>query len=184
MHQLIQKHEGEFAQALEFIKKEVSTIQTGRANAALVEDISVEAYGVRTPLKQLASIGVPEARTITIEPWDKNIGKDIEKAIRDSGRGLNPINEGGVVRINIPQMTEETRKDLLKLLNKKIEEGKIKLRAVREKIREEIIAAEKSKEITEDDKYALQKELDEVTGDYNKKVEEITKKKEEEITTI
>lgn len=184
MDQLIEKHKEEFNAAIEFLKKELASIQTGRANPALVEGIMVDAYGQKTPIKQLASIGVPEARTITIEPWDKNIVKDIEKVIRERGVGLNPVNEGGIVRITIPQMTEEGRKELLKTLNKKVEEAKVRVRSVRDKIRDEIIQAEREGDITEDDKYKFQKDLDKFSGDFNKQIDEISKKKETEITTI
>lgn len=184
MDQFIEKHKEEFDKAIEFVKKEISTIQTGRANPSLIDEIMVEVYGQKTPIKGLASIGVPEARTITIEPWDKNIAKDIEKAIREANVGLNPVNEGNLVRISIPQMTEESRKELIKLLGQKIEQGRIQIRGIRDEIRDEIIQAEKDNEITEDDKYKFQKDLDEFTGEFNKQIEEISKKKETEITKI
>lgn len=166
------------------LKSELSKLRTGRANASLVENISAEYYGVMTPIKQLASISIPEPRTIAISPWDKNAIKVIEAAIRASDMGLNPGNDGQVVRINIPALTEERRKDLVKVLNQKAEEARIGVRNSREDAWKEISEKEKEGELSEDDKFRAKERLQKVVDEYNGKIEEMRTKKEEEIMTI
>ena len=180
----IEKFKNEFEKALEHFQNELKVIRTNRANPDMVENILVEAYSVKTPLKQLASIGVPEARTLVIEPWDKSIIKEIEKAITHAEIGLNPSNEGNFIRITIPQMTEENRKMIVKNIKEKLEKARVSIRQVREKIREEILAKEKDKEITEDDKFRHMTDLDNMTTDYNKKAENMSDGKEKEVMTI
>ena len=184
MEPFFKKYEPDLEKIINQSKQEIATLRTGRASPVMVENILVEAYGVKTPLKQLASINVPQARSIIIEPWDKNILKDIEKAIVDARIGLAPVNEGKHIRLTLPQMTEENRKSKISELNNKLEKTKMKIRALRDKIKEEIVAAERNREITEDDKYDLQKKLDELTKDYNEKIKEIGEQKRIEITTI
>lgn len=183
-HPLLEKYKPEFEKVINHLKKELIVLRVGRANSTLVEDILVEAYGIKTPLKQLASISVPEARVILIQPWDKNILKGIEKAIREANIGLNPVNEGKIIRLVIPQLTEENRKKLVRTLSEKLEKIRISLRSIRDRIREEITKAKENKEITEDDKYRLREKLDEITKDYNQQIKELGEKKEEEIMTI
>jgi len=183
-NQFIEQKKGEFEQALEHFKKEISSLRTGRAQATLVENIMVEAYGAQTPLKQLAAISIPEAKSITIEPWDKNVVKDVEKALSFSNLGLSVVNTGEKLIAKIPPMTEENRKELIKLLGQKSEEAKISLRKIRDKIKETIINAEKNKEITQDDKYQFVDDLDNFISDYNRKIEDLVKAKEEEIMTV
>lgn len=183
-NEFINKFLGEYDKSLEHFKTELKTIRTNRANPEIVEGILVEAYGTKMPLKQMASISVPEARTLIIEPWDKNIVKDIEKAITYASIGLNPANEGNFIRLTMPQMTEENRKEIVKNLKEKLEKARIAIRQVRDKIREEILKAEKNKEITEDDKYMAFTELDNTTAEYNKKAETMADDKEKEVMTI
>ena len=174
----------EFEQAIEFFKKELSSIRTGRANPEMVENILVDNYGVKTPIKQIASIAVPEARTITIQPWDKNALKDIEKAIVASDLGISPVVESTLVRLTVPQMTEENRKGFVKVIGEKAEKAKVAIRQSRDKVKEEITKQEKNNELTEDDKYDLIKKLDEMTREYNEQAKELAEKKEKEVMSI
>jgi len=181
---IVNDYKSEFQKAVDFYKSDIASLRTGRANAAIVENISVEVYGGQMPVKGLANISIPEARTIVIEPWDKSIIKDIEKAVRLAGTGLNPSNEGNLLRLTLPQMTEETRKELIKILGQKSEAARVSVRQVREEIKEMIIEMEKSKEISEDERYNLQDELEKVTGEFNEKLLTMKEDKEKEIMTI
>jgi ribosome recycling factor len=183
-NQFIEQKKAEFDLAIEHFKKEISSLRTGRAQSTLVENVMVEAYGSQTPLKQLASISVPEAKSISIEPWDKNLLKEIEKALNFSNLGLSIVNAGNKIITKVPLMTEENRKGLLKVLSQKLETAKISIRQIRDKVKESILAAEKNKEITQDDRYKYAADLDNYVTDINKKLESITKEKEEEIMTI
>lgn len=180
----IQKHQTEIEKAIDHFQTELASLKTGRANPSLVENIFVESYGTKTPLIQLASISVPEARTINVEPWDKNLLKDIEKAINSVQLGLNAVIDGNIIRINIPQMTEEDRLKLVKILKEKLEHAKVSLRSIREKIKEEIVEAQKNNQLTEDDKYQFIKDLDEAIEEWNKKLIEVAEKKEKDIVTV
>lgn len=180
----IDKYKNEFESALEHFKKDLQSLRTGRAQATIVENVPVEAYGVTTPLKQLASISIPESKSISIEPWDKNVIKDIEKALTYANLGLSVVNIGGKLIAKVPPMTEENRKELIKILGKKQEEAKIAIRQVRDKIREAIIEAQKKNDITEDDKYQYFADLDNYTIDYNKNIEKVSEEKEQDIMTI
>lgn len=180
----INDFKSDFEQALEFLKKDISGLRTGRANSAIVEDIQVEAYGVRQPVKALASITVPDPKTVNIEPWDKTVLSAIEKGIRESGLGLNPSNNGNSIRISLPELTTERRAELIKVLHQKLEAAKISLRKVREDIKSLIKESEDAKEIGEDEKYRLQEELDKMVKEFNEKIEDVGNKKEEEINTV
>jgi ribosome recycling factor len=184
MSDIIQNSKIDFDKAVDNLNHELSTLRVGRANPVIVDGIMVEVYGVRTPLKQMASITVPEARTLLIQPWDKSTSKDIEKAIIQANIGINPVNEGAVVRLTVPQLTEETRKSLVKNVGEKMEKTRITIRQIRDRVKDEINKSEKNKEIAEDEKFALQKKLDDMVKDYNEKVKQIGEKKEEEIMTI
>lgn len=180
----IKTHQPEVDKTIEHFKTEIASLRTGRANPALVENIFVEAYGVKTPLIQLASISVPEARTINIEPWDKNLVKDVEKGINVANLGFQAVVDGNLIRITMPQMTQEDREKLVKILKEKHEATKISIRNIREKIKEEIVAAEKNKDLTEDDRYNFVEELDKEIENWNKKLNEIAENKEAEIMKI
>ncbi len=174
----------DFMKHIDHLMQELSAMRTGRAHSALVENISVDAYGSLTPLKQLASVSIPDARTIVISPWDKSILKDIEKAIITANTGLTSMNDGSVVRVPISTLTEESRKNLVKIVWQKVEQAKIGVRTLRDKIKEEIGKEEKAKTITEDDRYNLIKELDEITKEYTTQAESAGNTKEKEILTI
>ncbi|RJR32114.1 ribosome recycling factor [Candidatus Parcubacteria bacterium] len=180
----IENFSKEFGQAIDFLKNEIAQIRTGRANPAMVENILIESYGTKTPLKQLSSISVPEARTIIIQPWDKNILKDVEKSIITARLNLSPAVDGGAIRLNIPPLTEENRKELVKMVGEKVEKTKISLRQIRDKIKDQILKEEKNKQITEDDRYDLIKDLDDTIKEYNEKVDNLGAEKEKEIMTI
>ncbi len=184
MSNYIQEAESGFEQTLAHFAKDLKNLRTNRATAELVEDIRVEAYDQSMDLKGVASITIPDARTIQIEPWDKNLVKEIEKALTGSGLGITPKVAGTIIHLNLPPMSEENRKDLVKLINQKAEQTRISIRSVREEIREQIIKDEKAKTITEDEKYSYQEKLDEVVGKANKKVEELVAQKEKDVMTI
>jgi ribosome recycling factor len=174
----------DFEKSVEYFKEEIGKIRTGRASAGLVENLSVDYYGSKSPLKQVASISIPEPRTIVISPWDKGSLIYIEKAIKESDLNLNPINDGIVIRINLPALNEERRKELVKLLNQKAEEARVAVRKGREDILDEIEAMKKEGKIGEDDMFQGKEKLQKVVDEYNAKIEEIRKKKEEEIMTV
>jgi len=182
--EIIDRKKEELEKSLEHFKEELNQVRTGRASSALVEGLMVDYYGVKSPLKQVASITTPEPRTIMIAPWDKDNLVNIEKALRESQLNLNPNNDGQVIRINIPPLNEERRKELVKLLNQKAEDGKISIRKHREEMWEEIQNLEKEGKMGEDDKFIGKDKLQEVIDEYNKKIEEIRAKKEEEIMTV
>jgi len=181
---IVDDHKKDFEKTIEFLKQELTNIRTGRATPSLVENLMVDCYGTKTPLIQLASINVPDPKSIIIQPWDKNSLKDIEKAIQSSQLGLNPVNEGNVIRLPIPPLTEERRKELVKFVHQKIESGKIKIRQTREEIWKNLKNAEKEGKISEDDLFGQQKELQEIVDEYNEKIQEISEAKEKEIMTI
>jgi len=180
----IEKRNSEFENTLEHFKEELNQFRTGRASSALVENLLVDYYGAKSPIKQVASISVPEPRTIMISPWDKGSLVNIEAAIRESQLNLNPNNDGQVIRINIPALNEERRKELVKVLSQKTEDAKISIRRIREEIWEEIQEMEKAGKIGEDDKFIGKDKLQEKVNEYNKKIDEMKEGKEKEILTV
>lgn len=177
------KKEG-FEKAVAHFEEEMMKLRTGRAHPGLVEGLMVDYYGTQTPVKQMASVTVPEPRQILISPWDKGALASIEAAIRESDLGLNPMNDGVGVRITLPALTEERRKELVKVLNMKAEEAKISVRSTREDIWKDIQDAEKEGLIGEDDKFRGKDDLQKVVDDYNQKLESLREKKEKEIMTV
>ena len=184
MKTYIDEYRPEFESVLEFLKSDLSSLRTGRANAALVEDIPVEAYGSMMTIKGVASVLVPDAKTIMIEPWDKALTKEIEKAIRQAPIGVNPVVDGTRVRVTLPPLTEEGRRELAKIVSKKAEEAHIGMRGVREQIKEELNRLEKAKEISEDERFRLQETLETTIKLWNDKVRDMAAEKEQEIMTI
>ena len=182
--ELRKKLEDRMQGAIAALKKDFGSIRTGRASQALLDGISVEYYGTPTPLQQVASLSVPDSKTIVIQPWEQKIMTDIERAIQKSDLGLMPTNDGKVIRINIPPLTEERRKDLVKVVRKRAEEGKVAVRNVRRDVNEQLKSLQKNKEMSEDD---LKKSLDEgqkITDTYIKKVDEVLLHKEKEIMEV
>ncbi|KKQ27713.1 MAG: Ribosome-recycling factor [Candidatus Magasanikbacteria bacterium GW2011_GWC2_37_14] len=181
---IVDNHKGDFNQSVEYFKKDISSLRTGRATPALVEDLVIEAYGARQALKALASITVQDAKTIAVEPWDKSITMAVEAGIRASQLGINPVNNGKVILLPLPELSSERRQELIKVLHQKIEAARIAIRQLREMVRDEIEAGEKAKEISEDEKYKLQDELEEMVKEFNEKLKELGEGKETEINTI
>lgn len=170
--------------SVEHFKREIAKIRTGRASASLFEEIKVDYYGTPTPITQLATISVVNPELVIIQPWDKNILTDIEKAIVRSNLGFNPVNDGTNIKVPVPPLDEERRRELVKLLHKLLEETKAAIRNIRREAREEIKELEEAKEISEDDKYRGFDEIQKIHDEYIKKAEEIAKKKEQEIMEI
>lgn len=184
MHIFLSANKPQFDTVLDHLHKELGTLRTGRATPQLVEDVRVNAYDSIMELKGLASIAIQDAKTIIIEPWDKGLIQAIEKAIRDSGTGLSPATDGGVIRIMLPSMTEENRLKLVKLMKEKIEDSRIALRGVREGVRDEILEKEKNKDMSEDEKFKLLDELEKLTKEFNEQISAMAEKKEDEIMTV
>lgn len=182
--QFIKNKESEFQKSLEHLKQELATLRTGRANSALVDHLEVEYYGTRTPLMQMAQIAVPEARMITIQPYDKSAMKDIEKAIQASNIGINPTNDGNFIRLVIPAMTEERRKELAKAVAQISEKTRVVIRNIREEIWKDIQKKEKAGELSEDDKTFGKEQLQKLVDKYNEEVKKYAEVKEKEIMTI
>ncbi len=170
--------------ALASLEGEFAKLRTGRASTSLVEDISVDYYGTPTPIMQLASVSIPDSRTITIQPWDRNAFSDIEKGIMRSDLGLNPVNDGKVIRISIPPLTEERRKELVKIAKKYTEEAKVALRNVRRDLNDALKKLEKDKEISEDEMHKGQDDVQKLTDDFVKKCDNAFTEKEKEILEI
>ncbi|MBF0461270.1 MAG: ribosome recycling factor [Magnetococcales bacterium] len=166
------------------LKEELSTVRTGRASGSLLDHILVDVYGSPTPLNQVASINVPESRMLTVQPWDKKTLKSIEKAIRESDLGLNPLSDGTLLRIPLPELTEERRKSLVKLIQKYGEQAKVALRNVRRDALEQIKKLEKNKEISKDDLHVWEKKVQEQTDLYVKEVDDTLVHKEADILQI
>jgi len=182
--EIIDKIKPELEKSIEHLKETLAKLRTGRATPVLVEDILVNYYNSKVPLKQIATISIPDARTIVIQPWDKGIIKDIEKAISSSGAGLNPVINGTKIHINLSPLTEETRKDLVKILHKEIEKTRVNVRMIRENAWRQIKNLEKEGNISEDEKFTGKDELQKVINEFNGKIEEIGEEKEREIMTI
>lgn len=166
------------------LEGELKTIRAGRANAAVLDKISVEYYGTMTPVAQIGSISVPEPRTLLIQPWDASVLKEIEKAILASELGIAPQNDGKVIRLNFPPLTEERRKELVKQVKKYAEEGKVQIRNVRRDALEAYKTSKKNGEITEDDLKNIEKDIQKLTDKYIDIIESIYQDKEKEIIEI
>lgn len=169
---------------VEHFKKEMGKIRTGRASASILEDIKVDYYGSSMPITQIATVNIPEPRTIVIQPWDASGISAIEKAIMKSELGITPSNDGKVIRLNIPPLNEERRRDIIKFAKKIAEESKVAIRNERRDAIEKIKAGEKNKAFSEDDSKKLQKEIQDLTDTYVKKIDDIFALKEKEVMEI
>lgn len=178
---LLTKYKADFDGVADFYKSDIASIRTGRATPALVEDVAVDAYSQKMTIKELASINAPEPRTIVIQPWDKSVLEAIVGGIRKSDVGLAPVVDGELIRLSIPALTEERRRDFVKLLKQKTEDARVKIRRLREDLWGTIQKMEKSGEITEDDKFRGKEDLQKIVDEHNKKIEELEKKKEGEL---
>ena len=171
-------------QILEHLRRDLAGVRTGRASLALLDSIQVSYYGSPTPLKQVAALAVPDPRLITIQPWEVSLIPEIEKAITTSNLGLNPTNDGKLIRLNIPSLTEERRKDLVKQVKKIGEDTKVRIRNVRRDTNEEIKKFLKDSKISEDDQRKGQEEVQKTTDQYITKIDEMIKKKEAEVLEV
>lgn len=169
------------SKTVDALKKEFKRIRTGRASTALLDGIKVNCYETQMPLEQVASLSVPESRLITIKPWDQSIIGEIEKSILKSELGLTPMNDGKIIRISIPPLTEERRKELAKLAKKMAEEAKISIRSHRREANELFKELKNEKEISEDEMYKSQDQVQDITNEFTEKIDEITADKEKEI---
>ena len=171
-------------EALDAIRREFATVRTGKATPALLDTVRVDAYGSKLPLNQVATINTPEHTLIVVQPFDKSLVGEIEKAIQSGGLGLNPANDGNVIRVPIPPLNEERRKEYVKLLHKMAEEGRVSIRHARRTVRDELHALVKKHEIGEDEGRRREDALEKLTTEYTGKVDELLKKKEEEVMAI
>ncbi|MCL4491829.1 MAG: ribosome recycling factor [Nitrospirae bacterium] len=184
MQELKKKATEKMNGAVEALKKDLTSIRTGRASLALLDGIHVDYYGTSTPLSQVATLGIPESRQITIQPWEQKLIPEIEKAILKSDLGLTPNNDGKSIRLNIPPLTEERRKQLVKVVKKRAEEARIAIRNIRRDINDELKKTEKEKRLSEDDVKKFQEEVQKLTNSYIGKVDEVLQHKEKEIMEV
>lgn len=181
---ILNEAEDRMRKAVEALRRELTTIRTGRASPALVDRLMVEYYGTPTPLNQLANISTPEARLLVIQPWDRNAIQPIEKAILKSELGLTPSNDGRLIRLVIPQLTEERRRELVKVVRRKVEEGRVAVRNIRRDALEDLKEAEKEKLISEDDFKRAQERLQKLTDRYISETDRVGEVKEAEVMEV
>ncbi len=184
METVFSKTKEKMEKCLTALERDYAAVRAGRANPAVLDKVMVDYYGVPTPINQMAAVSVPEARLLVIQPWDASTLREIEKAINTADIGINPQNDGKVIRLTFPQLTEEHRKTLQKDISKRGEEAKVAIRNVRRDAMDDIKKLKKDNEITEDEQKDAEKKLQNITDDYVKQVESITKKKEEEVLSI
>jgi ribosome recycling factor len=170
--------------AIEALRREFASVRTGKANAALLDTVKVEAYGSMVPINQVGTVSAPEARMLVVQPWDKSVLKAVEKALRESDLGLNPSNDGTIIRIPIPPLTEERRREFVKLLHKLTEEARVAVRNVRRDANDEVKQRQKDEGLSEDDIRREQAEVQKLTDQYIGKIEELMKHKEAEIMEV
>ncbi|MGI6468792.1 MAG: ribosome recycling factor [Syntrophomonadaceae bacterium] len=181
---IINDAEERMKKSVEHLSKDLASLRAGRANPAMVEKLTVEYYGVNTPINQLANITVPEARLLVIQPWDKSIIADIEKSIMKSDLGITPSNDGNVIRIAIPQLTEERRKELVKVVKKRAEEARVAVRNIRREANDMLKSSEKDKLISADESKKGVDEVQKLTDRYVKKIDTVLQAKEKEIMEV
>ena len=184
INDILAETRGHMQKAVESVQHEMALIRTGRATTNLLDVVRVEYYGAHVPVNQVATIGVPEPRMLTIQPWDKSAISAIEKAILASGLGLTPSNDGTLIRLPIPQLTEERRRDLVRVVHKLAEEGRVSIRNARRDANEMLKEGEKEGEIPEDDSKKAQKQVQDLTDEHIKKVDDVLKRKEAEIMEV
>jgi ribosome recycling factor len=182
--QVIANAKDRMTKAIGAYTRELAGIRAGRANASMLDRITVDYYGAPTPINQLAGVSVPEARMLVIQPYDKSILGDIEKAILKSDIGITPSNDGSIIRLAIPQLTEERRKELVKVVKKESEEAKVAIRNVRRDANDDLKKLEKNGDITEDDQRGYSDDIQKLTDEYITKIDQLTKDKEKEILEV
>ncbi len=181
---IIREMKKKMSRAVEILDQEFSRLRTGRASASILDGVKVDYYGTPTPVNQLATISIPESRLIVIQPWDTSQIQAIEKAILSSDLGLTPVNDGKVIRISIPQLTEERRKELVKVAKRYAEDARVSIRNVRREANENLRKMEKNKELSQDELKKAQEEVQKVTDDFIDKVDELLSRKEKEIMEV
>lgn len=184
MDAIFNKTKEKMEKCLDALNRDYKAVRAGRANPAILDRVTVDYYGTPTPINQMAAISVPEPRMLMIQPWDASTLKDIEKAINTAEIGINPSNDGKVIRLAFPALTEERRKELVKDISKRGEEAKVAVRNVRRDAMDDIKKLKKNNEITEDDQKNGEKKLQDITDNYIKQVEEMVKNKEDEVLSI
>ena len=184
MKEMNQPYDAKMQKTIEVVMSDFAGVRAGRANAGVLDKITVEYYGTETPIHQVASISTPDPRTLVIQPWDGTLLKAVEKALLASDLGINPQNDGRVLRLAFPQLTEERRKELTKQVKKYGEEGKVAVRNIRRDAMDEIKKKTKKSEITEDDQKNLEKELQDLTDKRRKEIDELTAKKDKELMAV
>ena len=181
---VIKELEGRMQAAVDALAREFASVRTGRANAALLDAVRVDAYGNLSPINQVASVSVPDPRTIVIQPWDAALMKEIEKGIAKSDLGLTPSNDGKVIRLSLPTLTEERRKQLAKTVGKFAEEARVGIRNARREANDKLKALAKGKKVSEDEERRGHDQIQKTTDRFTAKIEELAKKKEQEILTV
>lgn len=184
MKEVNKEFDAKMQKTIDVVMSDFASVRAGRANAAVLDKITVDYYGAPTPLNQVAAISSPDPRSLMIQPWDGTLLKAIEKAIQTSDLGINPQNDGRLIRLAFPQLTEERRKELTKQVRKYSEEGKVALRNIRRDAMDEFKKKKKASEITEDDLKELEKELQDLTDKRCKDIDELTVKKEQELMAV
>ncbi|MGQ0810969.1 MAG: ribosome recycling factor [Nitrospiraceae bacterium] len=183
-HEIRHKVTDRMEAALEHLKRDLAGLRTGRASVALLDGIKADYYGTPTPLKQIANIATPEVRLITVQPWEPSMVKEIEKALRASDLGISPSNDGKLIRIPLPPLTEERRKDLIKICKKHGEETKVQIRTIRHDGNHELKQLQKDSKLTEDELRKAEADTQKLTDQYVQKIDQVMKKKEEEILEV
>ena len=184
MQEFNQEYDVKMKKTIDVVAGDFASVRAGRANAAVLDKITVDYYGTPTPVNQVGTISSPDPRSLMIQPWDKSILKEIEKAIQSSDLGINPQNDGQVIRLAFPQLTEERRKELTKQVRKYAENGKVAVRNIRRDAMDKLKAAEKKNELTEDDRKLGEKDLQDLTDKICKKLDELCEKKEKELMAV
>lgn len=180
----VNEAKSQMEKAVEAMKREFGSVRTGKATPALLDTVRVDAYGSKMPLAQVATVSAPEARMLIVQPWDKGLMKMIEKAIQESELGLNPANDGNVIRVPVPALNEERRRDMVKLLHKLAEEGRVAIRHARQEANKDIKTKQTKHEISEDDARRQTDQVQKLTDDYIGKIDQLLKSKEHEVMEV
>jgi ribosome recycling factor len=181
---VLKEVERKMDRAIDALRRELNTLRTGRATPSLIENLSVDYYGVPTPLKQIASIAAPDARAIMVQPWDRKSLREIEKSLMKSDMGFNPSNDGNMITVPVPPLTQERRQDMVRLLKRKLEEGKVSVRNVRRDGLEHLRKLERDKSISQDQNRRAQEQLQKATDGHTKTIDEVGAAKETEIMQV
>lgn len=184
VNSILNETEIKMAKTVESTREKFSSVRAGRANVSMLDGILIDAYGSPTPLSQIGTLSAPEAKLLTIDPWDKSLIPSIEKAIQQANLGLNPSNDGKIIRLSVPELTEDRRKEYVKIVRKEAEEGKVAVRNIRKDVNNKLRKAEKDSEITEDDLKDSEDKVQKLTDKFIKSIDEILEKKEKELTTV